>query len=239
MYAATSDSKITSDSSSTKSSNSVPNPGILQNQPNALSVISKYNSKISNINITSTIGWMQMSNNWYYFNNSSSLATGWISDNRVRYYLYDTGAMAKGWVDSGSDSYYLESSSGKLIKSTTIDVYKIGTDGKKLAAADANANNTNNSTINSNSSTTTSSKFKGIDISHYNGDIDFTKVKADGIQCVYMKATEGTTYIDNYLGTYYKGAKSAGLKTGFYHYLVGTSSQETQAQNFYNNIKDK
>ena len=194
-------------------------------------------------------GWMQLSNYWYYFNNSGSMASGWISYNGVWYYLYDTGAMAKGWinlngtwyylnasgarttgwVNSGSDSYYLDPSTGRLLTNTTIDGYKIGPDGKKSVAVDSNGN----------TGTTTGSVYKGIDISHYNGDINFTKVKAAGIQVVYMKATEGTTYVDNYLGTYYNGAKSAGLKTGFYHFLVGTSSPETQAQNFYNNIKDK
>jgi len=216
------------------------------------------------------IGWMQLSNHWYYFNNNGSITTGWIRDNGVSYYLYDTGAMAKGWinlsgtwyylkdsgsmstgwVNSGSDSYYLDPSTGRMLTNTIIDGYKIGSDGKKLAAVDSNSNNSSSSVTNSNfggsssvsnsnSSTTASNTFKGIDISHYSGDIDFTKVKAAGIQLVYIKATEGTTYVDNYLGTYYNGAKSAGLKTGFYHFLVGTSSPETQAQNFYNNIKDK
>ncbi|SFC48444.1 GH25 family lysozyme [Clostridium uliginosum] len=208
-------------------------------------------------------GWMQLSNHWYYFNSNGSMTTGWIVDNGVSYYLYDTGAMAKGWinlsgtwyylkesgamstglVNSGSDSYYLDPSTGKLLTNTTIDGYKIGSDGKKLASVDSNGNSSNSSVnssvANSNSSPTTSSKFKGIDISHYNGDIDFKKVKASGIDLVYIKATEGTTYVDNYLGINYNGAKSAGLKTGFYHFLVGTSSPETQADNFYNNIKDK
>jgi len=193
-------------------------------------------------------GWMQVSNYWYYFNNSGSMSSGWISYNGVWYYLYDTGAMAKGWinlngtwyylktsgamttgwVNSGSDSYYLEPSTGRLRVDTTIDGYKIGSDGKKSVAVDSNGN----------TGTTTGSIYKGIDISHYNGDVNFTKVKAAGIQVVYIKATEGTTYVDNYLGTYYNGAKSVGLKTGFYHFLVSTSSPETQAQNFYNNIRD-
>lgn len=182
-------------------------------------------------------GWLQLNNYWYYFNNSGSMATGWVSNNGFWYYLYDTGAMAKGWinlngnwyylknsgamttgwVNSGSDNYYLDLSSGRLLTNTIVDGCKIGSDGKSIGNA----------------------KYKGIDISHYNGNIDFTKVKASGIQCVYMKATEGTSYIDNYLETYYNGAKSAGLKIGFYHFLVGTSSPETQAQNFYNYIKDK
>jgi GH25 family lysozyme M1 (1,4-beta-N-acetylmuramidase) len=215
-------------------------------------------------------GWVQLSNNWYYFNNSGSMATGWIVDNGVSYYLYDTGAMAKGWINlngnwyflkpngamstgwinSGNDSYYLDLATGKLITNATIDGYKIGADGKKLPVIDTNSNNNNSSTTNNNSSgnsstgssnpsSTSNSKYKGIDISHYNGDIDFTKVKAAGVQLVYIKATEGTTYVDNYLGINYNGAKSAGLKTGFYHFLVGTSSPETQADNFYKNIKDK
>jgi GH25 family lysozyme M1 (1,4-beta-N-acetylmuramidase) len=80
---------------------------------------------------------------------------------------------------------------------------------------------------------------KGIDISHYNGSIDFKSVKNDGVELVYIKATEGTTYKDVNLLTNYNGAINEGLKIGFYHFLVGTSIPETQAENFYNNIKDK
>lgn len=80
---------------------------------------------------------------------------------------------------------------------------------------------------------------KGIDVSNHNGNINFNKVKVEGVECVYIKATEGTTYRDNYLDTNYSNAHYAGLKTGFYHFLVGTSSPETQATNFYNAIKDK
>ncbi|NFE74988.1 glycoside hydrolase [Clostridium botulinum] len=79
----------------------------------------------------------------------------------------------------------------------------------------------------------------GIDVSNHNGSIDFNKVKEDNIEVVYIKATEGTTYKDAYLDKHYNAAKKAGLKTGFYHFLVGSSNPETQAENFYNNIKDK
>lgn len=80
---------------------------------------------------------------------------------------------------------------------------------------------------------------KGIDISNHNGNIDFNKVKNEEVEVVYIKATEGTTYKDDYLDKHYKGAKEVGLKTGFYHFLVGSSDPESQAENFYNNIKDK
>ena len=80
---------------------------------------------------------------------------------------------------------------------------------------------------------------KGIDISNHNGRINFSEVKSSGIELVYIKATEGTTYIDPYLNQHYNGAKALGLSTGFYHFLVSTSAPETQAENFFNSIKDK
>lgn len=80
---------------------------------------------------------------------------------------------------------------------------------------------------------------KGIDVSNHNGNINFNQVKAAGIEAVYIKATEGTTFKDSYLDTNYSNAHYAGLTTGFYHFLVGTSAPETQANSFYNAIKDK
>ena len=57
---------------------------------------------------------------------------------------------------------------------------------------------------------------------------------------MYIKATEGTTFVDPYLQTNYDGSLAAGLKVGFYHFLVEQSAlYKMQADNFYNNIKDK
>lgn len=80
---------------------------------------------------------------------------------------------------------------------------------------------------------------KGIDVSNHNGKINWSEVKSDGVELVYIKATEGTTYQDLWLENHYQGAKSIGLFTGFYHFLVGTSQPESQALNFYNTIKEK
>ena len=79
---------------------------------------------------------------------------------------------------------------------------------------------------------------KGIDISNNNGSINFNGVKNSGVECVYIKATEGTTFQDSYKSAFYGGAKTIGVKVGFYHFLVGTSVPETQAENFYSQIKD-
>ncbi|WP_298844751.1 GH25 family lysozyme [Clostridium sp.] len=60
---------------------------------------------------------------------------------------------------------------------------------------------------------------KGIDISSYQQNVDFVKVKNSGIEIVYIKATEGITYNNPLLESQYNGAMEAGLKIGFYHYV--------------------
>lgn len=82
------------------------------------------------------------------------------------------------------------------------------------------------------------SYIKGIDISNNNGSINFSSVKADGVEYVYVKSSEGATFKDRTMKPFYNECKSLGLKVGAYHFLVGTSSPEAQAQNFYSMIKD-
>jgi len=60
---------------------------------------------------------------------------------------------------------------------------------------------------------------RGIDIASYQGNVDFDKVKNSGIEIVYIKATEGITYVNSLLKEQYCGAMAVGLKVGFYHYL--------------------
>lgn len=60
---------------------------------------------------------------------------------------------------------------------------------------------------------------RGIDIASYQKNVDFEKVRNNGIKIVYIKATEGITYNNPLLQSQYSGAKAAGLQIGFYHYL--------------------
>ncbi|KAI0739124.1 glycoside hydrolase family 25 protein [Daedaleopsis nitida] len=74
---------------------------------------------------------------------------------------------------------------------------------------------------------------KGIDISHYQGTVNFNTAKANGISFVYIKATEGTTYLDPSFSDHYVGATNAGLLRGGYHFAhPDTSSGATQAKYF-------
>lgn len=80
--------------------------------------------------------------------------------------------------------------------------------------------------------------FKGIDISNNDGSVDFSEVANDGVEYVYVKATEGKSYQDPYMTEFYTGCKANNLKVGAYHFLVSTSTPEAQAANFCSLIKD-
>ena len=86
-----------------------------------------------------------------------------------------------------------------------------------------------------------SSNLKGIDISSNNNVTDFIRVKNAGIQIVYIKATEGISYLNPLLSDNYNKAIAAGLKVGFYHFFRAhnndTENAKQQAQFFYNSIK--
>ena len=59
----------------------------------------------------------------------------------------------------------------------------------------------------------------GIDISAHNGEVDFDSVAADGIDFVYIKASEGATWRDKHFEANYAGARAAGLAVGVYHFF--------------------
>lgn len=81
------------------------------------------------------------------------------------------------------------------------------------------------------------SNIMGIDVSNNDGEINFSKVASDGIEYVYVKATEGATFKDDTMEGFYYDCKNNELKVGAYHFLVPTSIPEAQAQNFYEKIK--
>jgi len=75
--------------------------------------------------------------------------------------------------------------------------------------------------------------YKGVDVSAWNGTIDYAKVKNSGIEVVYIRAGEGNENKDTYFENNYSGAKSNGLKIGFYYYVTATTVAEAEAQATY------
>lgn len=72
--------------------------------------------------------------------------------------------------------------------------------------------------------------YQGIDVSSWQRNIDFASVKNAGIEIVYMKSSEGSSYIDPYFETNYRNAKANGLKVGFYHYVTARTPEQAKIQ---------
>jgi lysozyme len=60
----------------------------------------------------------------------------------------------------------------------------------------------------------TSANLKGIDVSHWQGTIDWNQVKNSGIAFAYAKASQGTTITDPMFATNVQGARAAGIPIG-------------------------
>ena len=73
---------------------------------------------------------------------------------------------------------------------------------------------------------------KGIDVSKHQGNIDWTKVAADGVEFAFIRVglrgygTEGKLVEDEYFEQNIKGALQAGIKVGVYFYSQAITDEE-------------
>ena len=72
--------------------------------------------------------------------------------------------------------------------------------------------------------------YEGIDVSVYQGDIDYAKVKSAGIQVVYIKSSEGSNFVDPYFEKNYLNAKANGLYIGVYHYVRARTVEQAKIE---------
>ncbi|WP_334077359.1 glycoside hydrolase family 25 protein [Paenibacillus sanfengchensis] len=75
---------------------------------------------------------------------------------------------------------------------------------------------------------------RGVDVSHWQGEVDWPQVKAAGISFAFIKATQGTAWVDPKFRGNAAGAHKAGLLTGPYHFVdaVSPEAARKQAQHF-------
>lgn len=72
----------------------------------------------------------------------------------------------------------------------------------------------------------------GIDVSHFNGTVDWSRVAAGGIAFAYAKATEGMHTRDARFEANYDGIKASNLLRGAYHFFHADLDAAAQANNF-------
>ena len=78
---------------------------------------------------------------------------------------------------------------------------------------------------------------KGIDVSQYQGRIDFTKVKSSEITFAYIRATLGSGVIDSQFKRNWEAARIVDLPRGAYHFLTRENAQ-VQAKSYIATVGD-
>lgn len=76
----------------------------------------------------------------------------------------------------------------------------------------------------------------GIDVSHYQGTVDWARVAASGVRFGVVKATQGTTYVDPLFQANWPALKAAGLVRGAYHFFTPGDDPEQQAHHFLSTV---
>ena len=78
----------------------------------------------------------------------------------------------------------------------------------------------------------------GVDVSHYQGLIDWTRVAADDMSFAYIKATEGGDHVDRRFAQNWKRAAVAGVERGAYHFFTLCTPGRAQAEHFLEVVPD-
>ncbi len=76
----------------------------------------------------------------------------------------------------------------------------------------------------------------GVDISRWQGNINWAKLRSQGANFVYIKSTDGGDHIDPMFRTNWKKANDAGLRRGAYHFFYWCRGGAEQADWFIRNV---
>lgn len=72
----------------------------------------------------------------------------------------------------------------------------------------------------------------GVDVSSYQGEVDWTVLRDQGVDFAFIKATEGSGMVDRCFAENWEKAQDAGVLAGAYHFFSYDSPGEAQADNF-------
>jgi lysozyme len=76
----------------------------------------------------------------------------------------------------------------------------------------------------------------GIDVSKYQGDVDWNAVAGSGVKFVWIKATEGGDHVDEKFQANWEAAKAVGIARGAYHFMYWCRSPLEEVRWFEQNV---
>jgi lysozyme len=78
---------------------------------------------------------------------------------------------------------------------------------------------------------------RGIDVSDYQGQVNWKAVASSGIGYGFTKATEGATFVADTFSRNWSEMRSVGIVRGAYHFFRPRTDAVAQARNFLNVVK--
>jgi lysozyme len=76
----------------------------------------------------------------------------------------------------------------------------------------------------------------GTDVAKYQGDVNWRRLKANGIAFAFIKATEGGDRVDDFFAQNWKQARASGIPRGAYHFYYFCTPAIEQAAWFIRNV---
>ena len=179
-----------------------------------------------------TSEWATIANQTYYFDASGYMVTGWQNIGGKTYFFTEYGNMLTGWLDAGGKWYYFDAS-GEMQRGWIEEAgkwYYLDSNGVMLTGWQKIEGywryfNPSGEWIDDNSAEIGS--MKGIDVSKYQGTINWDKVKADGIEFAFIRVGHGTRVLDPYFVENVKGANRVGIPVGVYFYSTAQSVEQS------------
>ncbi len=172
-------------------------------------------------------GWLYLNNTYYYLNESGAMQTGWLYLNDTFYYLNEGGAMQTGWLRLGDKWYYLYDS-GAMAKGWVFlgqEKYLFDNSGKWIEGAQAFL----------------------IDISKWQGSIDWEKLNNSGVDAVILRSSYGGETTENNgdstdtkFAEYIENLNKYNIPYGTYHFNTAKTVDvaKIQAQNVIGILKE-
>lgn len=162
--------------------------------------------------------WLQIEENWYWFNADGYAATGWVELNGKWYYFSEehcamlTGLQEITNAEGVTNTYYLNTN-GEMLTGW----HRIGTDWHYFGLSSGAMIGTN---------VHEAGTLKGIDVSKWQGNIDWPAVKEYGIEFAFIRLGHDNHIVDPYYAKNMQEADAAGIPVGVYFY----STAETMAE---------
>jgi len=180
-------------------------------------------------------GWTLVGGKMYYMNESGVMLTGWQKIDGVTYYFDENGARYTGWIKK-SDKWYYFGSDGKM-QTGLVNVngywYYLDASGEMLVGWQkvngewkyfSLAEDTQGRMSEDNSAIEGS--ITGIDVSYWQGTIDWDAIKAEGVEFTFIRVGHGDRKLDTQYTRNIKEANRVGIPAGVYFYSTAQTVEE-------------